>query len=141
MSKIVPQPLLATISGALVPNRQNMNDCFPDLAALNRKKILNLISECYAEYSHTMDGSHFHTEAECIIIRVVHKKTNKIHEIVVCLGLFAKSLDGATIAQHTVETLTGESVENDNKGLSIKLKDCRALALDRVSTKKRRRIS
>ena len=90
-----------------------------------------MISECYAEYSLTMNGSPFHAETEYIVTRLVHKKTNKIHEIVV-----HQPIDGATINQHTVETLTGESGEYDDKGLGMKLKDFCALALDRVSTNK-----
>ena len=76
-------------------------------------------------------------EAECVIIRVIHKKTYRIHEFIVRLSLFTESLDGATLAAHVVEVLCGESGDNQDKGLDKRLADLRAISIDRASTNKR----
>ena len=76
-------------------------------------------------------------EAECVVVRVVHKETKKINQLVVRLGLFSESLDGATLAKHITETLVGAPGDDEDEGLAMPLKNMRAVSIDRASTNKR----
>ena len=83
-----------------------------------------------------MDGTPVFAEAECVMVRVVHRKTKRVHEFVVHLGLYAESLDGQTIAKQVIEAIVG----NDNEGvksIGLKLKNWKATAIDRAGTNKR----
>ena len=41
-------------------------------------------------------------------INVVNRDTKKIHQLVVCLGLYTGTLGGDTRADHVVKTLSGD---------------------------------
>ena len=91
-------------------------------------QAVDFLSECYDEYALSLDGSPFFAEVECIVIRVVHKTTNKIHEFVIRLSMFTDSLDGETLAVHIVDTL---------KSLGLKLNHWYATSVDRAATNKK----
>ena len=114
-----------------------MNDRMPDLHRLHYKQIIMFLQECYPESSITMDGTPLFAEAECIIIRVVHRKTRKIHELVIGLELFAEGLDGASLTQYTVDTFIGKAAEPGDHGISKQMRHLIAVAIDRGSTNKR----
>ena len=129
--------LLQTASSVPIPGSRELNDAFPHLRSLHRKKIKETLAMCYPEYAIIMDGTPIFAEADCVMIRVVHKETKKIHQLVVRLGLYAESLDGDTIAEHVVETLVGDVNVDNDKGLGLKLRNWRVSALDRASTNKK----
>ena len=84
-----------------------------------------------------MDGTPVFAEAECIIIRSIHRTTYKIHEFVVCLSLYSESLDGATLAQHAVEILQGNPCDPESRGLGKYLSNWKATGIDRAGTNKK----
>ena len=84
-----------------------MNDSFPVLHALHTKKIKAFLLESYPKFVVGMDGTPFFAKAECFMIRVVHRKTKRIHKLVIHIGLDTCSLDGATIARNVKDTLMG----------------------------------
>lgn len=77
-----------------------MNDAVPILCELYLSKICQRLQECYKEFTVIMDGTPVFAKAECVVLRCVHMSTKRIHEFVVHLGLYSKSLDGITIATH-----------------------------------------
>ena len=113
-----------------------MNDNMPVLHALHMSKICQFLDQCHPEFTVIMDGTPCFAEAECVMIRVVHKRTGRIHEFVIHLGLYSESLDGATIAEHVSETLTRSDTE-EVRGLGLKLKHWKCTAIDRAGTNKR----
>ena len=70
------------------------------------------------------------------MVQVVHKKTRRIHRLIIHLGLYAESLDGNTIAKHVSEALTRPDTP-ELRGLGLKLKNWKATAIDRAGTNKR----
>ena len=69
--------LLQTASSIPIPGSRELNDAFPHLRSLHRKKIKETLAMCYPEYAIIMDGTPIFAEAECVMIRVVHKETKK----------------------------------------------------------------
>lgn len=59
---------------------------------------------CFDEYSIIMDGTPSFAAAECIIIRTVSRSYD-IHEFVISLGLFKKSLNGSELASHVIDSI------------------------------------
>lgn len=114
-----------------------MNDAVPDYHARQIDKVKTFIKECYPEFAMVADGTPTFAEAECVIVRVVHKHTKKIHQLVVRIGLFSESLDGATLAEHVTETFIGKAEDDQDNGLEMPLKNMRAASIDRASTNKR----
>lgn len=113
-----------------IPGRREMNDAVPVLRDLHYTKIRGIIADCYPEFTLIMDGTPVFAEAECVMLRFVHKGNRKIYEFVVHLGLYAESLDGNTIATHVADVLTGGR-------LSLQLRHWKATSVDRASTNKR----
>ena len=128
---LYPQPLLGHISNVPIPGAREMNDNMPVLHALHMSKICQFLDQCHPEFTVIMDGTPCFAEAECVMIRVVHKRTGRIHEFVIHLGLYSESLDGATIAEHVSETLTRSDTE-EVRGLGLKLKHWKCTAIDRA---------
>ena len=93
-----------------------MDDALPNLHALHLKKLRDFFKDCFPEFTLIMDGTPVFAEAECVKIRLVHKKTKRIHEFVVHLALYAKSLSGEQIAQHILNTIQGVKEEQDADG-------------------------
>jgi len=88
-----------------------------------------MIKNCFPQYAITVDGSPYFAEAECVVMRMVHRKSFKIVELIVRLELFSESLDGATIAKHLHDLLV--------KSLKVKLRNWRATGMDRAGTNKK----
>ena len=88
-----------------IPGRHEMNDSFHVPHALHLKKMKDFLKECYPEFAVIMDGTPISDKAECVMLRIVHRRTRRIHELVVHLGLYATSLDGASIAKNVSEAL------------------------------------
>lgn len=82
-----------------------MDEQVPLLNAHQRHKLVQFLKQCFPQYALVMDGSPFFAKAECIVIRLVHKYSKRIYQLVICVGLLAGSLDGATLDEHVVETL------------------------------------
>ena len=118
------------MSSVAVPGRREMNDAVPVLRDLHLTKIRGIIADCYPEFTVIMDGTPVFAEAECVMLRFVHKGNRKIFEFVVHLGLYAESLDGNTIARHVADVLMGGS-------LSLQLRNWKATSVDRAATNKR----
>ena len=83
-----------------------------------------------------MDGTPIFAKAECVMLCIVHKKTRRIHELVVHLGIYAESLDGASIAKNVSEALMG-SDDNGVPNLELKMKNWKATVINRAGTNKR----
>lgn len=109
-----------------------------DLKNLHMDKIKSLVKECFPEYSIIMDGTPVFAEAECLMIRLVHRKTFKIHQFVLHLQLYAEALDGATIAAHVKEAIEGEinCADEDKNPHGLVMRNLRATAIDRAGTNK-----
>jgi hypothetical protein len=122
--------LIGTMTTAAVPGRREMNAAIPVVRDLHLSKIRGIIADCYPEFTIIMDGTPVFAEAECVMLRFVHKTNKKIYEFVVHLGLYAESLDGNTIAKHVADVLTGGR-------LSLQLKHLKATSVDRAATNKR----
>ena len=75
-----------------------------------------------------IDGTPVFAEAECVVIRLVHKKTWEIYELVIHLGLYASSLNGEAIAKHCLEAIDMYGLLSSN---------WRATMLDRASSNKK----
>ena len=101
----------------------------PDLANHHYSKIKELFAGSFPQFAIIMDGSPLFAEAEGLMIRVVHKKTFKIHTVVVHLELYQESLDGNSIAKHVKDAIA--------KDIGLQLKHMRATSIDRAGTNKR----
>lgn len=68
---------------------------------LNVKYLHN---QCCREYAVICDGTPSFAEAECINIRI-ESNDWAVHELILCLNLFAKKLNGEELARHIIDTL------------------------------------
>lgn len=105
-----------------------MSDAIPVLHAQNLDKIKSTIAECYPHYTVVMDGTPIFAEAECVMIRFVHMKSQEVIQYVAHLALYSESLDGITIATNLYNAL---------RGLNLDLKNWKATSADRAATNKR----
>ena len=118
------------MSNVPIPGRREMSDAVPVVRELHLSKIRELITDCYPEFAVVMDGTPIFAEAECVVLRFIHKRTYRILEFVVHLGLYTEALDGNTIAQHVAGILTGSR-------LYLDLSHWKATSIDRAATNKR----
>ena len=79
----------------------------------------------FDDYSIIIDGTPSFAAAECIIVRIVSHHWD-IHEFVVSLGLFKKSLNGEQLASHIISSI----INNIKQSLENML----ALHMDRAKT-------
>lgn len=133
---ILFQPFLNQVSKAKVPGWNELNDRLPDLEEMHLDKIREILMTSFPQYGLGIDGSPVFAEAECVTVRVVHKETFRIIELLIHLGLYAESLDGEAIAQHVVDTLERMKVTDDDGSVKfqMKAKDWIAVNLDRAAT-------
>lgn len=129
MDVLLFQVNLGPVSKVPIPGRREMNDAVPVLHDLHVSKINSVINHCYPEFTVVMDGTPVFAEAECVVLRFVHRTSHKIKELVVHLGLYSESLDGITIAAHVSDVLTDR--------LSLNLRHWKAISIDRASTNKK----
>ena len=80
---------------------------------------------CFDEYSIIMDGTPSFAAAECIIIRIVSRSYD-IHEFVISLGLFKKSLKGSELASNVINSI--------GKQVCLMLENMIATHMDRAPT-------
>ena len=111
-----------------MPNKSILGQRTPDVQKLHLNKIKKSYQSSFPEFSLTLDGSPFFAEAECIIVRMVHKSTWRIIELIIHLGLFEGSLDSDDIAKHIRTTI--------EERLGADPKKWRAAMMDRASTNK-----
>jgi hypothetical protein len=97
------------------------------------------VQDCFQQFSIIMDGTPIFAEAECLMVRLVHKTTWKIHEIVLHLELYAEALDGATVAEHVKASIEGKvNCADENKNpFGLLMRMLRATAIDRAETNKK----
>lgn len=103
------------------------------------EKIKELVRDCYQQFSIIMDGTPVFAEAECLMVRLVHKTTWKIHQIVLHLELYAEALDGATVAEHVKASIEGkvDCADEDKNPFGLLMRMLRATAIDRAQTNKK----
>ena len=125
---ILCQPRLNLLTTEQVPNVREVEDRIPDLCDVHKDKVMKIIKKCFAQYGLTIDGKPLFAEAECVVIRLVHKTTWKIIELIIHLALYATSLNGEAIAKHILDAMNGHNLDG---------KFWRAVMLDRAATNKR----
>jgi hypothetical protein len=91
-----------------------------------REAALAIINECYPEFGTTSDGTPTFAKAEGILIRLVHKDTMAIKEILLSLRIFQQRPNGEELAGNLLDVLT--------KQYPLSLKNWRVAMLDRAST-------
>ena len=74
------------MSKASVPDRHELDDRITDLMAIHEEDIAAVLAACFPEFSLIMDGTPLFAKAECVVIRLVHKKTFEIVELIIHLG-------------------------------------------------------
>ena len=111
-----------------MPVNGEIQDRITDLHKWHQRKISETLNECFAQYGLCIDGTPIFAEAECVVIRLVHKKTFKIVELVLHLQLYAGGLDSQAIAKHIEDAIA----EYD----FLEEKNCRVVMQDRASTNK-----
>jgi len=89
------------------------------------KEDIAVLAACFPEFSLIMDGTPLFAEAECVVIRLVHKKTFEIVELIIHLAL---ALNGSAIGAHVFDTL--------NK-YGLDAKNWRATMMDHAATNKK----
>ena len=119
-----------------VPGSREINNTFPDFYAEHIFKINEYFKNCFPEYSLILDGCPLFDEAECVMVRIIHKKTLKIKTLVISVGLYPGSLDGDTICDNIVELINGDPDDAEDDGFALSLKGMRAASIDRASPNK-----
>eukprot|EP00956_Cyclotella_meneghiniana_P040828 scaffold206395_cov26-Cyclotella_meneghiniana.AAC.2 len=121
--------ILNSVSSHPIPGRDELSQRYPDLKQMHVDKIKSLIAECFPQYGIIMDGTPLFAEAEALIIRLVHRKTFKIHQVLIHMELYDGSLDGEMIAQHVKDAIT--------KSVALSLRNLRVTSIDRAGTNKK----
>ena len=124
----IPQGILLQISKEQLPVHGEIKDRITDLHAWHKFKIGEALNECFAQYGLCIDGTPIFAEAECVVVRVIQKKTFKIIELIIHLQLYAGSLDGDAVAKHIEDAIA----EYD----FLEEKNCKVVMQDRASTNK-----
>jgi hypothetical protein len=99
------QPFLNQVAAEKVPGQNELNDRIPDLEQMHKEKIREVLENAFPQYGLCLDGSPVFAEAEGVVIRVVHRKTFRIIELVIHLSLYAEALDREAVAQHILAPL------------------------------------
>jgi hypothetical protein len=94
-----------------------------------RKRQSNLIAQCYPDFGIITDGTPSYCKAEAVVLRLVHKETLKIFEVLVSLKLFDTSLNGANLAGNLFQVLMEDCKLSANHW--------RVSMMDRAATNKR----
>ena len=94
---------------------------------LLQENIKDTIKASFEQFGLTLDGTPVFAEAECVVIRLVHKETWEIIELVIHLKLYAESLNGESIAHNILESMMKHDLDPAK---------WRATMLDRASTNK-----
>ena len=89
--------------------------------AIHKEDIKDALDACFPEFSLIMDDTPVFPKAECVMVRLVHKKTFKIVELIIHMQLYAEALNGSAIAiaAHVFDAMS-------EYGLDLKLKKWRA---------------
>ena len=82
---------------------------------------------CYGEFSISLDENPSFAEAECVILRIITKKS-KILELTARLALFKNKLNSVKLAAHILQTI--------QRRLGLKISEWMSVQLDRASTNK-----
>ena len=73
-----------------------------------------VLNECYPCLSTILDGNTVGADAECLIIRAVHRKTHNIIQVLISLKLYGKKLSGEEIASNILLQLGRHSLDPIN---------------------------
>ena len=126
LTQTIIQDILRSVSRVHVPGRDELAQRVTDLKGEHMEKIKKVVTACFPQFGIIMDGTPLFAEAECLVIRLVHKKTFKIYQLLIHLQLYNTSLDGADIAQHVKDAVAQD--------LGLQLKNLRAVSIDRAKT-------
>jgi hypothetical protein len=75
--------------------------------AIHKEDIKDALDACFPEFSLIMDDTPVFPKAECVMVRLVHKKTFKVVELIIHMQLYAEALNGSAIAiaAHVLDTM------------------------------------
>ena len=71
-----------------------VSDCVGIIKKEEKEKMRKLIKECHEVFSATFNGSPIGDDAEAIAIRLVHRKTKKVIDIITSIKLCGRTLTG-----------------------------------------------
>jgi hypothetical protein len=112
--------------GRTLGGQRGLSDLVQPLHAEHIADIKEIASECYPEYSLIVDGSPLFAEAVAMKIRLVHKASFKIVELLVKCKLYTTGLNG--------ENTAGEILEVLEEDIKLPIENWVAFMMDRAST-------
>jgi hypothetical protein len=112
--------------GRTLGGPRGLSDLVQPLHAEHIADIKQIASECYPEYSLIVDGSPLFAEAVAVKIRLVHKSSFKIVELLVKCKLYTTGLNG--------ENTAGEILEVLEEDIKLPIEHWVAFMMDRAST-------
>jgi hypothetical protein len=112
--------------GRTLGGQRGLSDLVQPLHAEHIANIQQIASACYPEYSLIVDGSPLFAEAVAVKLRLVHKSSFRIVELLVKCKLYTAGLNGENTAGKILEVL-----EEDIK---LPIDKWVAFMMDRAST-------
>ena len=94
-----------------VPGTRTVSDRVPEHRSVHKDKVKMMIKECFPQFGLAFDGLPLFDEAKCVVIRLVHKRTWNIVELIIHLALYAISLDSEAIAKYICDAMAEYSLD------------------------------
>jgi hypothetical protein len=123
----IERPFLLHLRGIDMGEPKDLNRIVgPILHEMLLSKVQELVKECYAQFGTTTDGSPSVASAEAVAIRLVRKKTLEVFDLLIHVGLYAKSLNADQLVHGILFAIRSKA--------QLDTKDWRTAMVDGAST-------